>query len=149
MYKNEDDDSEIMPIVIDNGSGIIKAGFAGDELPQIEYSNAVAIPKYPNWMYGNNSNENYYIGEELQRMKSVWKIKYPVRRGFIEDWDSMKIILKYTFNRLSNYSLYKRAWWYTSIDNPVMITESSVHSKRDREEMWRMMFEYFDIPAIY
>ena len=34
------------PIVIDNGSGSIKAGFAGEDKPKVIFPNYVGRPKY-------------------------------------------------------------------------------------------------------
>ena len=40
------------PIVIDNGSGVVKAGFAGDEIPKCNFRNCVSRPKHLKIMQG-------------------------------------------------------------------------------------------------
>ncbi|VDK37154.1 unnamed protein product [Anisakis simplex] len=40
------------PVVIDNGSGIIKAGFAGDQTPKCRFANCVGRPKHTRVMAG-------------------------------------------------------------------------------------------------
>ena len=40
------------PIVIDNGSGMVKAGFAGDEIPKCNFRNCVSRPKHLKIMQG-------------------------------------------------------------------------------------------------
>ena len=40
------------PIVIDNGSGMIKAGFAGDASPKVKFYNYVGRPKHTRCMAG-------------------------------------------------------------------------------------------------
>ncbi|KHJ42016.1 hypothetical protein D918_07906 [Trichuris suis] len=40
------------PIVIDNGSGMIKAGFAGDQTPKCHFPNYVGRPKHIRVMAG-------------------------------------------------------------------------------------------------
>ena len=40
------------PVVIDNGSGIIKAGFAGDQTPKCRFPNYVGRPKHTRVMAG-------------------------------------------------------------------------------------------------
>lgn len=40
------------PVVIDNGSGIIKAGFAGDQTPKCRFPNYVGRPKHVRVMAG-------------------------------------------------------------------------------------------------
>lgn len=39
-------DDEVAALVIDNGSGIIKAGFAGDDVPRSIFPSIVGHPKY-------------------------------------------------------------------------------------------------------
>lgn len=40
------------PVVIDNGSGVIKAGFAGDQTPKCRFANFVGRPKHVRVMAG-------------------------------------------------------------------------------------------------
>jgi actin-related protein len=40
------DDGESSGIVIDNGSGMTKAGFSGDDAPKSAFPAIVAVPKY-------------------------------------------------------------------------------------------------------
>lgn len=42
------------PIVIDNGSGIIKAGFGGEEMPQKIFNSYVGRPKHEKVMITTN-----------------------------------------------------------------------------------------------
>ena len=51
------------PIVIDNGSGMCKAGIAGDDAPRSSFPSIVGRPKMPGVMMGLDSKE-LYIGEE-------------------------------------------------------------------------------------
>jgi actin-related protein len=43
---------EYMAVVIDNGSGMVKAGFAGDDAPRSVFSSVVGKPKVPGIMIG-------------------------------------------------------------------------------------------------
>lgn len=40
-------DDELSAVVIDNGSGVIKAGFAGDDIPKVVFPSIVGRPRYP------------------------------------------------------------------------------------------------------
>ena len=44
MLSDEDLDSSA--IVIDNGSGVCRAGFAGDDTPTVVFSSVVGYPKH-------------------------------------------------------------------------------------------------------
>lgn len=45
MSSNIDDSEDSDTLVIDAGSGILKAGFAGDDAPRVVYQNLVGRPK--------------------------------------------------------------------------------------------------------
>lgn len=40
------------PVVIDNGSGMCKAGISGDDAPKTSFPSIVGRPKYENWIVG-------------------------------------------------------------------------------------------------
>ena len=40
------------PIVLDSGTGVMKAGFAGEDKPQLVYNACVGRPKHPRCMAG-------------------------------------------------------------------------------------------------
>lgn len=48
-------------VVIDNGSGMCKAGFSVDEVPRCLFPSIVGRPKYPSVMLGMD-NEKIYVG---------------------------------------------------------------------------------------
>lgn len=45
-------DDDIDPIVIDNGSGFMKAGFAGDDAPKCIFPTIIGVPKSPGILVG-------------------------------------------------------------------------------------------------
>lgn len=51
------------PVVIDNGSGIIKAGFSGDEKPKLFFNNYVGRPKHNKVML-TTLDQDLFIGSE-------------------------------------------------------------------------------------
>ena len=56
-------DEEIAALVIDNGSGMCKAGFAGEEAPRAVYPSIVGRPKHSSAMQGTQQKSEY-IGDE-------------------------------------------------------------------------------------
>lgn len=56
-------DEEVTAVVIDNGSGTCKAGFAGDDAPRSVFSTVVGRPKVPGIMVGLDQKE-VYVGDE-------------------------------------------------------------------------------------
>jgi actin len=50
-------------VVIDNGSGMCKAGVAGDDAPRASFPSLVGRPKMPGIMVGMDQKDTY-VGEE-------------------------------------------------------------------------------------
>ena len=50
-------DEEVTAVVIDNGSGMCKAGFAGDDAPRAVFPAIVGAPKHPGIMVGLDQKE--------------------------------------------------------------------------------------------
>lgn len=45
------DDEETTALVCDNGSGLVKAGFAGDDAPRAVFPSIVGRPRHQVWLY--------------------------------------------------------------------------------------------------
>ncbi len=64
---------QIQPaIVIDNGSGIIKAGFSGDDAPRSCFPALVGQPLDSHLMVGMDRND-MFVGHEAKELKNVLK----------------------------------------------------------------------------
>jgi actin-related protein len=58
---------EQRPIVIDNGSGVVKAGYGGDDHPCSVFASIIAKPKNKGIMIGvgdAKDGEVFFIGDE-------------------------------------------------------------------------------------
>ena len=52
-------DEDVQALVVDNGSGMCKAGFAGDDAPRAVFPSIVGRPKHPGIMVGRV--RNFYL----------------------------------------------------------------------------------------
>ena len=53
------------PLVVDNGTGISKNGFAGEDQPRSVFPTLIGYPKYTSIMTDvEHYTREYYIGEE-------------------------------------------------------------------------------------
>ena len=68
--------------VIDNGSGVVKAGFSGEDAPRAIFPSIIGRPKNPGVIIGGEAKDEY-IGDEAQQKRGVLKISYPIAHGII------------------------------------------------------------------
>lgn len=128
------------PVVIDNGSGTIKAGFAGDEEPRCIISNYVGRPKYIRVMAGGLEGDTF-IGKSAEQHRGLLSIKYPMEHGTVVDWNDMELIWQYIFSKDQLATFAE--------EHPVLITESPVNPRRNRERTAEILFETFNVPALF
>ncbi|KAH9810812.1 actin family [Melampsora americana] len=127
------------PIVIDNGSGTIKAGFAGQDHPKCFFPSYVGRPKHVRVMAGSIEGE-MFIGKKAQELKGLLKINYPIEHGIVNDWDDMERIWSY---------VYQSELETASEEHPVLLTEAPLNPSHNRDQAAQIFFETFNVPALF
>jgi len=145
------------PIVIDNGSGTIRAGFAGEDVPKCYFPSYVGRPKHVRTMAGALEGD-MFIGKQAEQYRGLFKINYPLEHGIVTDWDDMERIWSYVYNEglktvsedvgeATKMAISTKANF--CLQHPVLLTEPPLNPRENRDIAAQIFFETFNAPAIY
>ena len=134
-----------LAVVIDNGTGFTKMGYAGNLDPDFVIPTALAdLDKKSTLSVSNKNDEyNYYIGEQAINQAKQSKhhtLTYPMQDGIIESWDLME---KYWHQSLYHYLKCDPQEHY------FVLTEPPMNPPENRENIAEIFFETFNVPGLY
>jgi len=154
------------PIIIDQGTYSIKAGFAGSSKPKAIITNRVGRVKHNRVMPGgaldNTSSStssstapssstkpinptvkdsNIYIGNVLDEHSGIFQYEYNMHEGRIQNYTNMEHTWDYIYKDVLDNVKYE--------DHPVLFTEAPYTSMKDRNKLLETWFESYHCPAIY
>ncbi|KAJ6139558.1 Actin-related protein 3 [Penicillium samsonianum] len=161
--------SQTPAVVMDNGTGYSKLGFAGNDSPSFVFPTAIAtkagagsagssggrppVANKPSFLGAGSGSSNlsakrgtedldFFIGDEALAAGSGpgYGVNYPIRHGQIENWDHME--------RFWSNSIFK----YLRVepeDHYFLLTEPPLNPPENRENTAEIMFESFNCAGLY
>ena len=133
-------------IVVDIGTGCIKAGFAGEDLPRVIIPTVVGertIEVDPSQQMPGQlgvsetkTKTDYVFGNNAYKNKGTHEIFRPVQRGVITDMEHLEKIL---------FHIFEKEFDLSTKEMNVLMTDSPMNSKENKMEICKMMFETFKV----
>jgi len=154
-------------VVIDNGTGYTKMGYAGNTEPQYIIPTAIATPGAPSAggaaapgpapgkaatgrgagggtggskAAGNIPDLDFYIGDEALAHSKSYQVSFPIRHGQIDNWTHMEQFWEQCIFK------YLRC---EPEDHHFLLTEPPLNAPENREYLAEIMFETFNVPGLY
>lgn len=139
-------------VVMDNGTGLTKLGFAGNDSPSFVFPTAIATlsasskskSTKASLLSAKRGTEDldFFIGDEALSAANGpnYNLSYPIRHGQIEDWDHME--------RFWENSIFKYLRCEPE-DHYFLLTEPPLNPPENRELTAEIMFESFNCAGLY
>ena len=115
-------------VVLDNGSGLCKIGYSGEQEPRCVFPAVVGKP-----IYGAGQMK---VGDPFGSRDLL--LEYPVERGFIYNWDDMIALWEHAFTN----ELDAEAG-----EQPLMFIDRLANQDH-RGKVMEVMFEKFSVPSL-
>jgi centractin len=130
------------PVVIDNGTGVLKAGLAGGDKPKVVFRSCVGRIKHERVMPGGAlEGGDVFIGSKAEEHRGALKLSYPVENGIVQNWNDMEKIWNYIYTK-DNLDV-------TMEDHAVLLTEAPLNPVSNREKAAEIFFEGLNVPALF
>lgn len=153
--------TSLAPVIIDNGTGETKMGFAGNEEPSVVIPTVIAtkdasrgsgppVPSKPSFLKGGAGSNlaskrgvedlDFFIGHEAHQNSKIYQVSSPMVNGIIENWDHME---RYWAQSIFQYLRCEPE------DHYFLLTEPPLNAPENRELTAEIFFESFNIPGMY
>jgi actin-related protein len=128
-------------LVLDVGSGTMKAGFGGDDAPRAVFPTIVGRPRHANMLVViGMSGKDSYVGDESQSKAGILELHYPVCRGIIQHFDDMERVFRHTFDNELRVA---------PEEHSLLLTESPVNLASTRKRSTEILFETFCLQNLH
>ncbi|KAF9233851.1 actin actin-like protein [Melanogaster broomeanus] len=129
------------PLVVDNGTGFVKVGYAGSNFPEHVFPSVVGRPILrAEERVGSAVIKDIMVGDEAAENRNYLQLTQPMEHGIVRNWEDMKYLWDYTFNEKLKVDPSGRK---------VLLTEPPMNPKANRQRMVEVMFEEYGFQGVY
>jgi len=129
-------------VVVDNGTGYVKCGYAGTNFPAHIFPAMVGRPIVRSSVKVNDIEiKDLMVGEECALLRQMLEVTYPMENGVVRNWDDMLHLWDYTFGPQK-----------LDIDPKeckLLLTEPPLNPINNRQRMLEVMFEQYGFHSVY
>ncbi|GLC41556.1 Arp2/3 complex subunit, actin nucleation center [Pleodorina starrii] len=124
-------------VVCDNGTGLVKCGFAGDSFPRAVFPCLVGRPtfRYNDPFSQQQQLKDIYVGAEATSNKAQLELSYPMRNGVVQSWEDMGLIWDHAFG--------PSQLGVTPSECRILLTDPAMNPTANRQRMLEVMFETY------
>ncbi|EGG21389.1 actin-like protein [Cavenderia fasciculata] len=137
--------SGLPAVVIDNGTGYTKMGYAGNDDPSFIIPSTIATHESKGKQTAASMKKgvedlDFFIGDEAKANEKTYDINNPIRHGQIQNWTHME---QYWEHCIFKYLRCEPE------DHYFLLTEPPLNAPENREFTAEIMFETFNVPGLY
>jgi actin-related protein 2 len=130
-----------VPLVVDNGTGFVKVGYAGANFPEHVFPSIVGRPILrAEERLGDVEIKDIMVGTEAAELRNYLQVTQPMEHGIVKNWEDMKILWDYTFQEKLQIDTAGRK---------ILLTEPPMNPKSNRQRMCEVMFEQYGFGGVY
>eukprot|EP01122_Echinamoeba_exundans_P013103 TRINITY_DN5665_c0_g1_i1.p1 TRINITY_DN5665_c0_g1~~TRINITY_DN5665_c0_g1_i1.p1 ORF type:complete len:210 (-),score=62.07 TRINITY_DN5665_c0_g1_i1:46-675(-) len=146
---------DVSAVVIDIGTHSTKAGYAGEDTPRCVIPSSVGVISSnkdgqqpgagPMDVDGaaaavEQDDRTFYVGPKAQMRRDFMTMTNPLQNGLVNDWNVVEKIWDHIFTE---------AFVMNPKEHPVLLAESSYNTSPLREKATEILFEKFEVPALF
>lgn len=130
-----------VPLVVDNGTGFVKVGYAGSNFPEHVFPSIIGRPILrAEERVGKGIIKDVMIGDEAEENRNFLQVTQPMEHGIVKNWEDMRLLWNYTFDEKLKVDPRGRK---------VLLTEPPMNPKVNRQKMCQVMFEEYGFDGVY